>query len=227
MLRVVLLRRMKMIINVDVAEDEVKADDVEDDEVKDDDDDDDNDDDDDDDDDVEDDVEDDSVAFSTIGRGTSKWPNEWVLANLPWRWQLGRAELWFGTEILGARMSIIWRFAMVKGKFNKYRWATRVARAFLRTWFIHLRQGYHLKTASSIHCKRNEARQCKTDGWQNKTVRDRRKTRQDRRNKAAQDWDPWLGCIDCTGCLCTTSCATAEIPQKGLQENGDGLQALV
>ena len=55
-----------MIIHVDVAEDEVKVDDVEDDEVKEEDD---------------DDVENDSVAFSTIGRGTSKWPNECVLAN--------------------------------------------------------------------------------------------------------------------------------------------------
>ena len=176
----------------------MKVDDVEDDEVKEEDD---------------DDVENDSVAFSTIGRGTSKWPNECVLANWPWRWQLGRAELWFGTEI-GARMSIIWSFATVKGKFNKYRWATRVARAFLRTWFIFAKD--IIWRQRPVHCKTNEARQCKTDGWQNKTVRDRRKTRQDRRNKAAQDWDPWLGCIECPGCLCTTSRATAEIPQKGI-----------
>ena len=67
-----------------------------------------------------------------------------------------------------------------------------------------------------VHCKTNEERQCKTDGWQNKRVRDRRKTRQDRRNKAAQDWDPWFGCIECPGCLRTTSRATAEIPQKGI-----------
>ena len=50
-----------------------------------------------------------------------------------------------------------------------------------------------------VHCKTNETRQCKTDGRQNKTVRDRRKAAQDRRNKPAQPWDPCLGCIECFG----------------------------
>ena len=46
------------------------------------------------------------------------------------------------------------------------------------------------------------------------------KTRRDRRNTPVKEGNPCLGCLECPGCLCTTSHAAAETPQEALRARG-------